>query len=179
LQLEQFCELFADKEVIELPLDTSKKTAKPKRTRPIFRNVFNSTKSSVSNHYYQNFRRDLDNILSYDQLKRVIAYGLAFKGFREAPISFPPTFKYDIDSDRFDSMKGRIPAWTDRILFSLASSKGRDTKNPDHAQDGSTYGVDKFERWFRIKDYFSLDVRSSDHRPVCADFEVDLTYSLL
>jgi hypothetical protein len=34
--------------------------------------------------------------LAFDQLKNLMANGLAFVGFQEATIDFPPTFKYDV-----------------------------------------------------------------------------------
>ena len=41
-----------------------------------------------------------------------------FRAFIEAKISFPPTYKYDLFSDDYDtSEKLRIPAWTDRVLW--------------------------------------------------------------
>ncbi|XP_001653179.2 72 kDa inositol polyphosphate 5-phosphatase [Aedes aegypti] len=53
-----------------------------------------------------------------DQLTSVLADGAAFKGFREAKITFPPTYKYDPGTQRFDtSSKQRAPAYTDRILY--------------------------------------------------------------
>lgn len=53
-----------------------------------------------------------------DQLTSVLADGAAFKGFREANITFPPTYKYDPGTQRFDSSsKQRAPAYTDRILY--------------------------------------------------------------
>ena len=44
--------------------------------------------------------------------------GNVFQGFREGQITFPPTYKYDLFSDDYDtSEKSRIPAWTDRVLW--------------------------------------------------------------
>lgn len=37
-----------------------------------------------------------DQALAFDQLGKVLKEGDAFKGFKEAPIEFPPTYKYDV-----------------------------------------------------------------------------------
>ncbi|SNX82617.1 uncharacterized protein MEPE_01323 [Melanopsichium pennsylvanicum] len=37
-----------------------------------------------------------DQALAFDQLGKVLRDGQAFKGFKEAPINFPPTYKYDV-----------------------------------------------------------------------------------
>ena len=50
-----------------------------------------------------------------------------FRGFREGPINFAPTYKYDLFSDDYDtSDKQRCPAWTDRVLWSRKQYKERD-----------------------------------------------------
>jgi hypothetical protein len=71
------------------------------------------------------------------------------KGFEEGPISFLPTYKYDIDTDTYDtSKKKRVPAYTDRILFKPS---------------------DKVS----LKEYDTVqELRISDHRPVYANFLV-------
>lgn len=41
-----------------------------------------------------------------------------FRAFFEGKIAFPPTYKYDLFSDDYDtSEKMRNPAWTDRVLW--------------------------------------------------------------
>lgn len=53
-----------------------------------------------------------------DQLSQALSDCAAFKGFREAKITFPPTYKYDPGTQQFDtSSKQRAPAYTDRILY--------------------------------------------------------------
>lgn len=91
-----------------------------------------------------------EQLLVHDQLLQTIANGQAFPGFAEGKITFPPTFKFDKDTQDYDtSHKQRIPAWTDRILF-------------------KPFGV-------RVLEYSSgEDATHSDHRPVYASFRVSM-----
>ncbi len=41
-------------------------------------------------------RQDYSQALCFDQLRNLMEKGEAFVGFKEAPIDFPPTFKYDV-----------------------------------------------------------------------------------
>ncbi|GLV34574.1 Inositol polyphosphate 5-phosphatase E [Carabus blaptoides fortunei] len=67
--------------------------------------------------------------LHTDQLKNVLADGAAFKGFCEANITFPPTYKYDPGTQQFDtSAKQRTPAYTDRILYKWKSTRRTSTQ---------------------------------------------------
>jgi len=71
--------------------------------------------------------------------------GLTFPHYAEARIFFPPTYKYDLETDDYDtSEKARIPAWCDRIL-----RKGNN---------------------LRQINYDTAPLRFSDHRPVYATF---------
>ena len=69
-------------------------------------------------------------------------------------IYFPPTYKFQKNSNAYqlDGKKYRIPGWTDRILF----------KNKD-------------EDSMELMKYDSLrKVTFSDHRPVIAQFKVQI-----
>jgi phosphatidylinositol-bisphosphatase len=90
-------------------------------------------------------------LLRNDQLVVEQDKGHIFTDFQEGKITFPPTYKYDIGLNRFDtSKKKRIPAFTDRILYKSAQG---DTKQVT---------------------YDSIANMWSDHRPVFAQFLVKL-----
>ncbi|PSR82646.1 type II inositol-1,4,5-trisphosphate 5-phosphatase [Coniella lustricola] len=62
----------------------------------------------------------LDSLLPHDQLQQVIKQQRVFHdGWREGPITFLPTYKYDVGTVAvFDSSeKKRAPSWCDRILY--------------------------------------------------------------
>jgi len=68
----------------------------------------------------------LDSLLPHDQLRHVQKKKMAFHdGWREGPITFLPTYKYDVGSmGMFDSSeKKRAPSWCDRILFRTRRDK--------------------------------------------------------
>ncbi|KAH7032646.1 Endonuclease/exonuclease/phosphatase [Microdochium trichocladiopsis] len=62
----------------------------------------------------------LDSLLPHDQLAHTIKDRKALhEGWREGPITFLPTYKYDVGTtSHFDSSeKKRAPSWCDRILY--------------------------------------------------------------
>ncbi|CZR54759.1 related to inositol polyphosphate 5-phosphatase ocrl-1 [Phialocephala subalpina] len=68
----------------------------------------------------------LDSLLPHDQLRRAMKAKKAFHdGWREGPITFLPTYKYDVGSmGMFDSSeKKRAPSWCDRILYRTRKDK--------------------------------------------------------
>jgi len=92
---------------------------------------------------------DLDELVASDQLKRAIDSQAAFLGYEEGPLLFPPTYRYDVNSDDYDtSEKMRIPAWTDRVLYR-----------------GQSLDLSAYSR---------AELRGSDHRPVFAIFRAEI-----
>jgi hypothetical protein len=60
----------------------------------------------------------LDVLLENDQLRNQMVEFQVFKGFREHPIRFKPSYKFDPGTETYDtSKKNRAPAWCDRVLF--------------------------------------------------------------
>ncbi|XP_053181253.1 phosphatidylinositol polyphosphate 5-phosphatase type IV [Scomber japonicus] len=96
---------------------------------------------------------DMAPLLEHDQLSKEMKDGSIFKGFQEAQINFPPTYKFDIGCDIYDTTsKQRTPSYTDRILF-------RNRQADD----------------IKVVKYTSCtSIRTSDHRPVVGVFQVKL-----
>ncbi|CAL1363234.1 unnamed protein product [Linum trigynum] len=97
-------------------------------------------------------RKEWSNLAEYDQLTKELRKGRAFDGWREGKLVFPPTYKYELNSDRYygeDPKVGRrTPAWCDRIL-----SRGKG---------------------FRLLNYRRTELKFSDHRPVTATYMVEV-----
>jgi len=56
---------------------------------------------------------NFDSLLPDDQLGNAMVAQECFVGYQEAPITFRPTYKYDPNSDIYDSSeKQRTPSWT-------------------------------------------------------------------
>ncbi|XP_078406333.1 phosphatidylinositol polyphosphate 5-phosphatase type IV [Cetorhinus maximus] len=102
---------------------------------------------------HSNIEDSLRSILHYDELTKKLQEGSIFKGFKEAEISFLPTYKFDIGCDVYDSSaKKRTPSYTDRIIY-----KSR--------QKGDI---------FVLKYGSCTSIKTSDHRPVYGCFQVRL-----
>ncbi|KAG6525772.1 hypothetical protein ZIOFF_015742 [Zingiber officinale] len=95
------------------------------------------------------------SLLEKDQLRIAQRRGHVFDEWKEGNISFPPTYKYSNNSDRYTGdgichkEKRRTPAWCDRILW---------------------YG-----RGLTQSAYVRGESRFSDHRPVYGMFNAEVT----
>lgn len=95
---------------------------------------------------------DFPALLERDQLlvERRKNPGFRLRVFNEAPLTFAPTYKYDVGTDTYDtSDKKRVPAWCDRVLY-----RGR--RKVEQTQ---------YRRW---------EVKASDHRPVSAVLKISV-----
>ncbi|TRY87322.1 hypothetical protein DNTS_034018 [Danionella cerebrum] len=113
----------------------------------------NKPRREVETILNQHVGSDMSPLLKHDQLMKEMNEGSIFKGFQEASIHFPPTYKFDIGCDVYDTTtKQRTPSYTDRILF-----RNR------QAED------------IRVLKYTSCSsIKTSDHRPVIGMFQVKL-----
>ncbi|KAI8530430.1 hypothetical protein RHMOL_Rhmol11G0057500 [Rhododendron molle] len=99
-------------------------------------------------------KKQWDELLHIDQLSKELRSGRVFEGWKEGPITFPPTYKYEFNSDRYvgdnpkEGEKRRSPAWCDRILW---LGKG-----------------------IKQLSYMRAEIGLSDHRPVSSVFLVEV-----
>ncbi|GAA5868253.1 hypothetical protein JCM1840_005613 [Sporobolomyces johnsonii] len=93
------------------------------------------------------------DLLPHDELTRALSNpSFRLRKEKEAPIFFPPTWKYDHFSSTYDSSsKQRTPSWTDRILWRSSER----------------------EESVKALSYGRYEADISDHRPVSASFEVE------
>lgn len=110
-------------------------------------------------HGWQDMETDYSNtevlnslLKNHDELNKFREKNLAFQGFDESPISFPPTYKYQVSTPSTFNDK-RTSSWCDRILFRRYSPKS-----------------------FKIWSYRSIErtpqLQFTDHQAVVLDVEV-------
>lgn len=97
-------------------------------------------------------KHNWDRLLDKDQLKQELMKGHTFDGWIEGEINFPPTYKYEFNSQKYasDEPKSarRTPAWCDRIL--------------------------SFGKGIRLDSYKRAELDLSDHRPVSAVYMAEV-----
>ncbi|CAI2314450.1 unnamed protein product [Caenorhabditis sp. 36 PRJEB53466] len=103
-------------------------------------------------------------LLQYCQLREQMTLGHAgvFKDFEEpTTFGFRPTYKYDCGTNTWDtSEKGRVPAWTDRILtFKKYPQVGLDVIRPMESVETITVSDHK-----PVRAIFSLKVKKIDEK---------------
>ncbi|KAK3836296.1 MAG: hypothetical protein J3R72DRAFT_203113 [Linnemannia gamsii] len=76
----------------------------------------------------------LRQLYSHDQLSAQRKTLNVFKGFHEAPLAFPPTYKCRMGSSTEYDISKRVPAWTDRVLW-FVHPKDATTADEDHEDE--------------------------------------------
>ncbi|KAM3661331.1 phosphatidylinositol 4,5-bisphosphate 5-phosphatase A isoform X3 [Ammospiza nelsoni] len=112
----------------------------------------------------------LSQLWEKDQLNIAKSTWPVLRGFQEGPLNFPPTFKFDVGTNKYDSSaKKRKPAWTDRILWKIKPpSKGLGTGG--HRPSQGVLSVSQLC-------YCShMEYTVSDHKPVAAIFAVQVGF---
>uniref|UniRef100_A0A665V424 Inositol polyphosphate-5-phosphatase Ka n=1 Tax=Echeneis naucrates TaxID=173247 RepID=A0A665V424_ECHNA len=118
---------------------------------------------------------------SKDQLIMMKKKEPMLQEFEEGPLDFQPTYKFDLNSDTYDSSgKKRKPAWTDRILWRLRP-KASTPDGPDENAVSSTKSrqlaeeEEEYPLKLRQELYTSnMEYNISDHKPVIGVFTLEL-----
>ncbi|KAJ3023387.1 UNVERIFIED_CONTAM: hypothetical protein HDU68_008622 [Siphonaria sp. JEL0065] len=102
---------------------------------------------------------ELEKLFEHDQLNVEKRFLRVLNGFKEAQITFKPTYKFDVGSNEYDtSEKKRSPSWCDRIFWFA---------NP--------YKKDEEGEWIENLWYkSSMELKMSDHKPVSAVFQAQI-----
>ena len=83
--------------------------------------------------------------------------GEVFHGFQEGPLLFRPTYKYDLNSDSYDTgEKLRIPAWTGMQSFDEAWRVNLSSSTDRVLFKGNNLDLAVYSR---------AELKCSDHRP--------------
>eukprot|EP01130_Rhizamoeba_saxonica_P007732 TRINITY_DN3137_c0_g1_i2.p1 TRINITY_DN3137_c0_g1~~TRINITY_DN3137_c0_g1_i2.p1 ORF type:complete len:560 (-),score=107.69 TRINITY_DN3137_c0_g1_i2:520-2013(-) len=97
---------------------------------------------------------DLEALYEDDQLKSQMESNKVFFGFREAPITFKPTYKFDRGTrNEYSEDRNRVPSWCDRILVS--------SWNPTTIHQTDYHA--------------SHELMTSDHSPIYGTFDVEIS----
>ncbi|KAG9157369.1 hypothetical protein Leryth_005016 [Lithospermum erythrorhizon] len=106
---------------------------------------------------YENTRELISNedwakLADGDQLMKELKKGRAFDGWSEGMLNFAPTYKYEVNSQKYIHPEAkaakRNPAWCDRIL--------------------------SFGKGMKLLSYRRTELMFSDHRPVTATYVVEI-----
>ncbi|XP_016119269.1 inositol polyphosphate 5-phosphatase K-like [Sinocyclocheilus grahami] len=127
-----------------------------------------------------------------DQLTMMKQKKATLQKFEEGPLDFQPTYKFDLNSDNYDTRvqktwfgfngKKRKPAWCDRILWRV---KPKSSLSEDANEDGQNQEDPKKQLEEQHKDEFPLKLSQefytskleygiSDHKPVIGIFRFEL-----
>uniref|UniRef100_A0AAY4ERF6 Inositol polyphosphate-related phosphatase domain-containing protein n=2 Tax=Denticeps clupeoides TaxID=299321 RepID=A0AAY4ERF6_9TELE len=133
-----------------------------------------------------------------DQLIMMKKETSSLQEFQEGPLDFQPTYKFDLNSDSYDSRvqktwlgyngKKRKPAWTDRILWRV---KPKASPPPDDDDDDDDDSNEEGLQWMKQQalakeeEDFPLKITQdaytshteygiSDHKPVVGLFQLEL-----
>ncbi|XP_058416121.1 inositol polyphosphate 5-phosphatase K isoform X2 [Diceros bicornis minor] len=111
--------------------------------------------------------RSYSTLWEKDQLTIAKRHDPLLRQFQEGPLLFPPTYKFDKNSNNYDtSEKKRKPAWTDRILWRLK-------QQPQDSSHTPSLPAPNFS--LSLRSYVSHMMYSiSDHKPVTGTFDLEL-----
>ncbi|KAG7318521.1 hypothetical protein KOW79_018276 [Hemibagrus wyckioides] len=110
-----------------------------------------------------------------DQLNMAKDTETVLEGFQEGPLKFPPTYKFDVGTNTYDtSGKKRKPAWTDRILWRIRPMAPASSVSKRSSMSGLTSGTRVTQHFYRSH----MEYTVSDHKPVSSIFTLQFPYKV-
>ncbi|KAM9446169.1 inositol polyphosphate 5-phosphatase K isoform 2-T2 [Clarias gariepinus] len=110
-----------------------------------------------------------------DQLNMAKDTETVLEGFQEGPLKFPPTYKFDVGTNTYDtSGKKRKPAWTDRILWRMRPMAPATNVSKRSSMSGLTSGTRVTQHFYRSH----MEYTVSDHKPVSSIFTLQFPYKV-
>ncbi|XP_077600336.1 phosphatidylinositol 4,5-bisphosphate 5-phosphatase A-like [Stigmatopora nigra] len=117
----------------------------------------------------------LSTMWEKDQLNMAKDSEIVLEGFQEGPLKFPPTYKFDVGTNVYDtSGKKRKPAWTDRILWRLRATGSAANAGKRGSVSGLTSGTKVTQHCYRSH----MEYVVSDHKPVSSIFTLQFPYKV-
>lgn len=123
------------------------------------------------------YSKKIENLVDkYDELKTSMRNGDVLQNFSEGKITFPPTYKFHLNTAIYNTK--RSPSWCDRIVYlSSYEEVGEDNLGQQLLKlpGSSKSNYDQRVRYYlpEVKNYDSLDsLLLSDHRPVYLEMTV-------
>ncbi|RXN30606.1 phosphatidylinositol 4,5-bisphosphate 5-phosphatase A-like protein [Labeo rohita] len=118
----------------------------------------------------------LSTLWEKDQLNMAKDSETVLEGFHEGPLKFPPTYKFDVGTDTYDtSGKKRKPAWTDRILWRMRPmAQVSNSMSKRSSLSGLTSGTRVSQHFYRSH----MEYTVSDHKPVSSIFTLQFPYKV-
>ncbi|KAM8873461.1 inositol polyphosphate 5-phosphatase K [Synchiropus picturatus] len=114
-----------------------------------------------------------------DQLNMAKNTESILEGFLEGPLTFPPTYKFDVGSHTYDtSAKKRKPAWTDRILWRLRRTGSPVPTHNAALQRGLTSWLGGATKVTQHVYQSHMSFTISDHKPVSALFSLHFPFKV-
>lgn len=94
--------------------------------------------------------KNFNSLTEYDQFNKSKNVNFSLFDVEEGPLSFDPTYKYEVGGHKYDYKKKRVPSWCDRIFF-------------------------KRNKKVTQINYNRVEYIHSDHKPVFSLFKVRVT----
>ncbi|KAI5076220.1 hypothetical protein GOP47_0008285 [Adiantum capillus-veneris] len=116
-------------------------------------------------------KEDWTGLIKKDQLRKQSKKGRIFEGWQEGTITFPPTYKYEFESNEYagenlkHGEKQRSPAWCDRVIWHGKGLKLLEYKRGDKILILTDHICKKEAKFAYVKRLF-LDRRAGDNERV-------------